>query len=156
MQEDHIGASTRAGWMAGLNPAMTDCEICVIDLSLPKENWITRASRVMTEMKIVKMKRAKARRVKVDWAKVDATTEADIARHAREDGTVTPSDRAWKKMLREGRVKLVPPPKVDVRSIRERLKLSQSDFAARFGFTASAVRQWEQGRRQPHGPARVL
>jgi len=59
-------------------------------------------------------------------------------------------------MLREGRVKLMPPLKVDVRGIRERLNLSQSDFAARFGFTASAVRQWEQGRRQPHGPARVL
>ncbi len=110
----------------------------------------------MTEMKIVRMKRSKARRVKADWAKIHATTEADIARHAREDGTLMPSDRAWKKMLREGRVKLVPPLKVDVRGIRERLKLSQSDFAARFGFTASAVRQWEQGRRQPHGPARVL
>jgi putative transcriptional regulator len=24
------------------------------------------------------------------------------------------------------------------------------------GFTAASVRQWEQGRRYPHGPARVL
>jgi putative transcriptional regulator len=45
---------------------------------------------------------------------------------------------------------------VDVRAVREKLHLSQSAFAARFGFTAAAVRQWEQGRRQPHGPARVL
>lgn len=59
-------------------------------------------------------------------------------------------------MVREGRVVLVPPAKVDVRTIREKLRLSQSEFAARFGFTAAAVRQWEQGRRQPHGPARVL
>jgi putative transcriptional regulator len=105
---------------------------------------------------IVRLSDSEARRVKIDWAKIDATTEADIARHAREDGTVTPSDRVWKKMVREGRVRLMPPVKVDVRGIRERLKLSQSDFAARFGFTAAAVRQWEQGRRQPHGPARVL
>jgi putative transcriptional regulator len=105
---------------------------------------------------IVRLSESEARRVKIDWARIDATTEADIARHAREDGTVTPSDRVWKKMLREGRVRLMPPAKVDVRGIRERLKLSQSDFAARFGFTAAAVRQWEQGRRQPHGSARVL
>jgi len=87
---------------------------------------------------------------------VHATTEADIARHAREDGTQPPSDREWRKMVREGRVKLVPPASVDVRVIRESLRLSQSEFAARFGFTAGAVRQWEQGRRQPQGPARVL
>ena len=102
------------------------------------------------------MSESEARAVKVDWAKVHATTEADIARHAREDGTQTPSDRAWQKMVREGRVVLVPPAKVDVRTIREKLGLSQSEFAAHFGFTAAAVRQWEQGRRQPHGPARVL
>lgn len=102
------------------------------------------------------MSESEARAVKVDWAKVHATTEADIARHAREDGTQPPSDREWRKMVREGRIVLVPPAKVDVRSIREKLDLSQSEFAARFGFTAGAVRQWEQGRRQPHGPARVL
>ena len=102
------------------------------------------------------MSESEARAVKVDWAKVHATTEADIARHAREDGTQPPSDREWRKMVREGRVKLVPPASVDVRVIRESLRLSQSEFAARFGFTAGAVRQWEQGRRQPQGPARVL
>lgn len=59
-------------------------------------------------------------------------------------------------MTREDRVSLVPPAKVDVRNIREKLKLSQSEFADRFGFTAAAIRQWEQGRRQPNGPARIL
>lgn len=59
-------------------------------------------------------------------------------------------------MARGGQITLVPPAKVDVRAVREKLHLSQSEFAARFGFTAAAVRQWEQGRRQPHGPARVL
>ena len=45
---------------------------------------------------------------------------------------------------------------VDVRAIRTGLGLSQADFAKRFGFTTSAVREWEQGRRQPEAAARVL
>lgn len=47
-------------------------------------------------------------------------------------------------------------PKVDVQSVRQGLGLSQSQFAARFGFTPSTVKNWEQGRTQPDGPARVL
>lgn len=97
-----------------------------------------------------------AKAAKIDWAKVAATSEADITRQAREDRTRPPQDRAWRHMVNAGRVTVVPPTQVDVRAIREKLRLSQSEFAARFGFTASAVRQWEQGRRYPHGPARVL
>jgi putative transcriptional regulator len=48
------------------------------------------------------------------------------------------------------------PPLVDVRAIRRKTGLSQARFAARFGFTTDAVRNWEQGRRRPEGPARVL
>jgi putative transcriptional regulator len=59
-------------------------------------------------------------------------------------GTRAPS-RTWK-----------PPAAVDVRAIRARTGLSQPDFARRFGFTAAAVRDWEQGRRQPEAAARVL
>lgn len=54
-----------------------------------------------------------------------------------------------------GRV-VPPPPQPDVRAIRERLGLTQDRFATRFGFTVATVRQWEQGRRKPSGPARVL
>jgi putative transcriptional regulator len=98
----------------------------------------------------------KARAAPIDWAKVDATTEEDIERHAREDGARTPPQRQWRRMVEKGQVKLVAPEHVDVRAIRAKLNLSQSEFAARFGFTPAAVRQWEQGRRHPHGPARVL
>ena len=49
-----------------------------------------------------------------------------------------------------------PPAQVDVREIRDRTGLSQANFAKRFGFTTSAVREWEQGRRQPEAAARVL
>jgi len=49
----------------------------------------------------------------------------------------------------------VPGP-VDVRRVRRRLAMSQEEFAARFGISTATVRNWEQGRRQPDGPARVL
>jgi putative transcriptional regulator len=48
------------------------------------------------------------------------------------------------------------PPDVDVRAIRHRLELSQNEFAARFGFSLAAVREWEQGRRRPEQAARTL
>ena len=34
--------------------------------------------------------------------------------------------------------------------------MSQSRFATSFGFGLAAVQSWEQGRRRPEGPARVL
>mgnify|MGYP004705263959 CR=1 FL=1 len=63
----------------------------------------------------------------------------------------------WAEGAREGaRVTKVDVPVVDVRATRLRLGLSQSAFAARFGFQAATVRNWEQGRTRPDGPARVL
>jgi putative transcriptional regulator len=48
------------------------------------------------------------------------------------------------------------PASVDVKKIRTRLGLSQERFAATYGFAISAVRDWEQGRRQPERSARIL
>src|SRR6266576_335305 len=48
------------------------------------------------------------------------------------------------------------PADVDVRGIRSRLGLSQAAFASRFGIPQGTIRDWEQGRRRPEGPARVL
>lgn len=50
----------------------------------------------------------------------------------------------------------VVPPVVDVRRVRDSLGLSQKDFATRFGFSLASVRNWEQGVREPEGPARLL
>lgn len=47
------------------------------------------------------------------------------------------------------------PRDVDVKKIRERLGLSQEEFALRFGFSIGTLRHWEQGRRFPEGPART-
>lgn len=40
--------------------------------------------------------------------------------------------------------------------MRAKLGLSQADFAAAFGVSLGTVRNWEQGRRHPEGPARAL
>ncbi|MEW2918026.1 helix-turn-helix domain-containing protein [Ruegeria sp. ANG10] len=48
------------------------------------------------------------------------------------------------------------PEQVDVRAIREMLGHSQAEFAMRFGFSLASIRNWEQGRRFPDGPARTL
>lgn len=47
------------------------------------------------------------------------------------------------------------PEQVDVAAIRRRLGMSQAVFAARFGFSVKNIRNWEQGQRQPDGPARA-
>jgi putative transcriptional regulator len=44
----------------------------------------------------------------------------------------------------------------DIRAIREKLHKSQSQFARMIGVSISTLQTWEQGRRQPHGPARAL
>jgi putative transcriptional regulator len=48
------------------------------------------------------------------------------------------------------------PDNIDVKKLREGLGMSQPEFALRFGFNLGTLRQWEQGRRYPDGPARVL
>ncbi len=62
---------------------------------------------------------------------------------------------AYAKGTREAFVAHVPED-VDVKAIRRRLRLSQAQFAARFGFALSAVRNWEQHRRQPDLAARAF
>jgi putative transcriptional regulator len=44
----------------------------------------------------------------------------------------------------------------DVKKIRRHYKLSQDKFAAFMGISAGTLRGWEQKRRKPEGPARVL
>lgn len=48
------------------------------------------------------------------------------------------------------------PEAYDIKKMRTRMKLSQKEFATRFGFSLDSVQNWEQGRRIPDGPARTL
>ena len=44
----------------------------------------------------------------------------------------------------------------DVKAIRSRLRKSQSEFAVMIGVSVATLRNWEQGRRTPEGPALAL
>lgn len=47
-------------------------------------------------------------------------------------------------------------PVSEVHAIRSRTGLSQAEFSRQIGVSAATLRDWEQGRRQPDGPACVL
>ena len=75
---------------------------------------------------------------RVDAARLAATTEADIAAQAAADAADGARDAAaW------------------TRGVRQRLGLSQAEFARRIAVPVATVRNWEQGKRAPRGPARA-
>ena len=55
-----------------------------------------------------------------------------------------------------GKAHLIEVPAIDVAALRKKLGLSQARFAAAFGVSPGTVKNWEQGRRHPEGPAKVL
>jgi putative transcriptional regulator len=59
-----------------------------------------------------------------------------------------------KGKLKPGRVFHFKP--ADIRAVREKLNVSQSEFALMIGVNLSTLQNWEQGRRRPEGPARAL
>ena len=74
-----------------------------------------------------------------DPDRVDATTEADIARQEAADNEATRHGAA-----------------VYARRVRKRTGLTQAALAARIGVPVDTVRNWEQGKRCPAGPAKAL
>jgi putative transcriptional regulator len=65
--------------------------------------------------------------------------------------------RAWKRG--EARLKTHAfelPRAADVPEIRKALGYSQEEFASLMGVSVGTLRNWEQARREPHGPARSL
>ena len=53
-------------------------------------------------------------------------------------------------------VKTYTPESVDVSALRQRMGMTQEQFAARFGFSVATLRHWERGDRTPQGAALVL
>jgi putative transcriptional regulator len=93
-------------------------------------------------------------------------TRTKTAKTARRRRKLTPGERiirgldqaiAWARgedvPVRVTRVEV---PVIDVRAVRRGLKLTQAQFAVKFGFPPATLRNWEQGRTRPDGPARVL
>lgn len=54
------------------------------------------------------------------------------------------------------RVKIHKFKKMDVKAIRDRTGMTQSEFATTFGISLGTLRHWERGDRAPQGPALVL
>ena len=68
--------------------------------------------------------------------------------------SVKQAGRIKRGALKPGRIFKVSPP--DIKAIRHKLDVSQIQFAHMIGVTVATLQNWEQGRRQPHGPARAL
>ena len=75
----------------------------------------------------------------IDLARVDATTEKEIAVHIAADEAGAMQDAA--KFARR---------------VRKRLGLSQVEFSARIDVPLETIRNWEQGKRNPTGAAKAL
>jgi putative transcriptional regulator len=76
-----------------------------------------------------------------EWPAIDAQSDDDIARRVAEDPDAPP-------ILTAGETAAAI-----ARTVRKRLGLSQTEFAARFHVPVGTLRDWEQNRRQPDAPA---
>jgi len=89
---------------------------------------------------------------KTDIEKVKKMTERQIRQAAAKDSDaplLTPQE------LKEFK-RVHPPIFVDVKKIRKKLHVSQALFAVYFGVSLRTLQDWEQGKRIPRGPARIL
>jgi putative transcriptional regulator len=68
--------------------------------------------------------------------------------------SVRQAGRIRRGKLKPRRVSVFKP--ADVRAIRAKLGMSQADFALLIGVSVATLRNWEQGRRMPEGPALAL
>ena len=82
-----------------------------------------------------------------DRARLDAMTEAEIEANAADDPDNPP-------LTAEDLARLTRVP--DPRAIRRRLRLSQEQFASRFGVPLGTLRDWELGVSAPDTAARTL
>jgi len=48
---------------------------------------------------------------------------------------------------------IIPP---EIKRVREKLHVSQNEFALMIGVSVRTLQNWEQGRRKPEGPAKAL
>lgn len=105
-------------------------------------------------MTIVRRTRSEIRKCgggRIDRERVRRTTDRDIDKMIASDPDTAPDmskKRDWRRVL--------TPRMPDVQALRRKLRLSQSEFAARFGFSGRTVQEWEQARALPDRPARIL
>lgn len=104
-------------------------------------------------MSISKPRQRRTTRVaEPDWAALDTMTDRDITAQIATNPDAAPDVSDWS--LDDPSVVVMQP--MDVKQVRAKLGLSQQDFAREFGLNLAALRDWEQQRRVPRGPARTL
>jgi putative transcriptional regulator len=109
---------------------------------LAKGKFMVTRARLKNDGTVVEILRDGTERplaAQIDRARIDATTEEEIARQIAEDDAEAMRDAA-----------------AYARRVRRKVGLSQVAFARRIGVPVDTVRNWEQGRRAPQGPARAL
>src|SRR5438067_1119621 len=80
---------------------------------------------------------------RINRAKIHSTTEADIQRHMREDGQ--------DQIDLTGFAPIIPP-----QLLRQKLGMTQAEFAKALRIPRATLRNWEQGRVVPDHAARAL
>jgi putative transcriptional regulator len=88
--------------------------------------------------------KAKAREEKVDWERIDAMTDEDIARQIAEDPDVAPD---MSEALERGEFEVVWG--IDLEHVRSKTGLDQPTFAQRFGLPLDEIIDWEARGRVP-------
>jgi putative transcriptional regulator len=82
-----------------------------------------------------------------DWARLDAMTDEQVVAAALSDPDAQPvTAEHLAKMRRVSRVK----------ALRQRLGMTQAEFAQAFHLPITTLRDWEQHRSTPDAPARAL
>ena len=89
-----------------------------------------------------------ASRPQADLARIDATTEDEIAGFERDDDA---AGFEWK-----GATPVLRPSALDTRALRRQFGMTREIFAKTFGLDLRAIEAWEQGRRVPDRSARIL
>lgn len=113
------------------------------------ENDIVRARRLPDGTMVVELPDGSTRPLqdRTDWARLEAMTEEEIEANALSDPDNPPlTDEELARM------RPVPQPS----RIRERLKLTQEQFAEQFEIPLGTLRDWEQGLSLPDRSARTL
>lgn len=98
-----------------------------------------------------KQRRPAAKRHEPDWEALRALTDEEIHAQIAADPDAAPE---WDWSLDDPKVRIMVP--TDVKAIRAKFGLSQEQFARAFALKLATLRDWEQERRMPHGPARTL
>ncbi len=101
----------------------------------------------MKKGSITKFKLSPKKPPKTDWRAFDAMSEEERHRAALSDPDSPPATEAQLAQARR-----IP----TVRALRQRLKLTQEEFTARFHLPLGTVRDWEQGAHRPDKAAQVL